>query len=102
MDDVITRIVDIEKQCSADVEAAQFEYVKNIEAHKRLLEEKKSREHAEILSRENTRQSKAVEEAKRKIEVTSADFVADIENLFQNQALNEAIKEDIVSILLGG
>jgi len=102
MDDVITRIVDIEKQCSADVEATQLEYGKNIEAHKRFLEAKKTRERAEILSAENKRQSQAVEDAKRNIEAVSADFITDMENLFRDQGLNEAIKKDIVSILLGG
>ncbi|HNZ64342.1 MAG TPA: hypothetical protein PKJ10_00780 [Smithella sp.] len=102
MDDVITRIVDIEKQCAADVEATQLEYGKNIEAHKRFLEARKTGERAEILSAENTRQSQAVEDAKRNIEALSADFITDIENHFRDQDLNEAIKKEIVSILLGG
>ncbi len=40
MDEVITRIVDIERQCSTDIKAVQLEYKNNIEAHKRFLEEK--------------------------------------------------------------
>ena len=53
MDDVITRIVEIEKQCSADVEQARLEYAKNIEAHKRVLEEAKSSERARIILSQN-------------------------------------------------
>ncbi|KQC07263.1 MAG: hypothetical protein APR62_00630 [Smithella sp. SDB] len=100
MDDIITRIVDIERQCSADVEAVQIEYKNNIEDHKRFLEEKKSRECADILSGENIRLSQAVEEAKKQSDVTSNAFITDIENIFKDQSLNELIKENIISILL--
>jgi hypothetical protein len=100
MDEVITRIVEIEKQCSANVEQAELEYGKRIEAHKRILEEKKTRERALIISAENTRLTKAVEEAKILTEGTSAALRRDSESLFQDPLLNEAIIEDIISILL--
>ena len=100
MDEVITRIVEIEQQCSADVEKVQLEYQNRIEAHKKLLEDKKNKERDQILSTENIKLTKAVEEAKRKIKVDSAAFEKDNEVLFQDPVLNERIKEDIISILL--
>jgi len=100
MDDVITRIVEIERQCSADIEQARLEYGKNVETHRRSLEEKKTREHAQIVSEESARQAQAVEDAKRQIEAVNASFRRDREGLFQDPVLNKAIKEDIISILL--
>jgi hypothetical protein len=100
MDDVITRIVEIERQCSADVEQAQLEYGKKIEARKRILEEKKNEECARITLAENTRLTQTVEEAKKQTAAASAAFKKDDESRLQDQLLNEAIKEDIISILL--
>jgi len=100
MDDVITRIVEIERQCSADVEQARLEYGKTIEAHKRVLEEKKAKERARIISIENTRLTQAVEDAKTEIEAASAAIRRESESLLEDQLLKKAIKEDIISILL--
>jgi hypothetical protein len=102
MDNVITRIVDIEKQCAAEVEAADLEYAKKIEVHKRFLGEKMARERDEISAGKNSRISEAVKEAERQSREASDAFVRDMENLFRNQALNEEIKKDINSILLEG
>jgi hypothetical protein len=101
MDEVITRIVEIERQCAADVEQAELESAKKIEAHQRLLEEKILRDRTLITSAENSRLTRAVEEARKQIEAASAAFRKDIENLYQNPILIEAIKKDIISILLG-
>ncbi|MCU0595885.1 MAG: hypothetical protein MUC98_10555 [Desulfobacterota bacterium] len=100
MDEVITRIVEIERQCSADVELAELEYGKKIEAHRRILEEKKARECALILSQENARLTRALEVAKRQVEASSVALRRESENTVQNPALIEAIKEEIISILL--
>jgi hypothetical protein len=100
MDEVITRIVEIEKQCSADVEQARLEYEKNVEAHKRVLEEKKTNERARIISIEKTRLTKAVEEAKEKTEAATAAVLKQSESRLHDPALSEAIKKDIISILL--
>ncbi|MEN6321383.1 MAG: hypothetical protein ABFD82_21890 [Syntrophaceae bacterium] len=100
MDEVITRIVEIESQCSADIEHAQLEYAKDIETQKRILEERKTREFAQIIAAENTRLTQSIEEAKKQTESTSVAFRQDSESLFQDPILNESIKEDIISILL--
>jgi Fe2+ transport system protein B len=99
MDDLITRIVEIEKQCSAAVEEAQLDYGKNIEAHQRLLEEKKAKERARIIAAENTRLTNTIEEAKKQIASVSEALQRDNENLFQDSARNESIKKDMISIL---
>jgi len=101
MDEMITRIVESERQCSADIEQARLEYEKNIEAHQTRLEEKKSIEINRITTEENTRLTQTVFEAKKQIETASAAFRRDSESLFQNPYLNEAIKKDMISILLG-
>jgi len=102
MDEVITRIIEIERQCSHDIEQAELTYAKNIEIRKQLLEGKKTRELTQIVSTEDTRLTKAIEEAKRQTEATSATFRRDSESLFQNPVLKEAIKENIIAILVGG
>jgi len=101
MDEMITRIVEIERQCSADIEQARLEYAKNIAAHQIHLEEKKASEFSRITTEENTRLTQTIIEAKKQIEAASAAFRRDSESLFQNPDLNEAIKKDMISILLG-
>lgn len=100
MDEVITRIMEVEKQCEADVKKAESEYPKKIEKHKHILEEKKSTEQAGIAAAENTRLNQAIDKAKKQIEVDSAAFRQDIESRFRDPALNKAVKENIISILL--
>ena len=100
MDEVITRIMEMERQCSNDVEQAEAEYSKKIEEHKHILEEKKTKEHARIISAESTRLTQAIEKTKREIEAVSTGFRRDSESRLQDPVLNEAIKEDIISILL--
>lgn len=102
MDDVIARIVDIERQCSADIEEARIASEKKIADHKRMIEEKKARERAGMISAENTRLTKSVEEAKKQIEDSSAAIRSDRDKLFHDPVLNERIKQDIISILLEG
>ncbi len=100
MDNVITQIVKIEKQCADEVENAEREYRKKIEVYKNTIEEKKAREFALIITKGNERLAQALEEAKRQ---TDAEFLASTinnEKLYQDPVLNEEIKEKIVSILL--
>lgn len=102
MDEVITRIMEIERQCSADVEQAELQCAKRIEAHNRLLEEKRTLEHARILAAEKNRLTQAIEEAKARTETASIAFRSDCESLFHDRALREKAKRKIISILLGG
>ncbi len=102
MDEVITRIVAIERQCSAEVEQARQNYTKNIESRRRSLEEEKTRAFAQITASENLRLTRAIEEAQKKTGEASSAFQRDCESPFQNPALVEAVREDIISILLGG
>jgi hypothetical protein len=102
MDTVITRIIEIEREAAMDIQRAEDTSRQNIEAHRRALEEEKERVRANIISTENSRLTQAAYEAKSKTEATSAHLRKDWESLFQDPALNEAIKEDIISILLEG
>jgi len=100
MENVITQIVEIEKQCAGEVEKAEREYREKIEVYKNTIEEKKSREIALIVTEGNERLAQALEQAKKQ---TEAEFLAstrDNEKLYQDQVLTEEIKEKIVSILL--
>lgn len=102
MDEVITRILEIERQCTSDIEQTRLECEKNIEDRKRTLEEKISHEKNQISVTENSRLTRAVEEAKKLTEAASAAFQRDCERPFHNPVLTETIKEDIISILLEG
>ena len=99
---MITRIVAIERQCSADVEQVRQEYANNIESRKQSLEDQKTRAFAQITAAEKLRLTKAMEEAKRQTEEASLAFQRDCEIPFQNQALAQTIQEEIISILLEG
>ncbi len=102
MDEMIAGILEIERQCSADVERAELECGRKIETHKRLLEEKKTKERTRILAAEKDRLTQAVEEAKRQTEAASAAFRRESESLFHDSASNGAIEKEILSILLVG
>jgi len=102
MDAVVTRIIEIERQCAAAVEQNERDSAGRIEEHKRALEEEKALRRDQILSTENSRRIQTIAEAKRKSETVSAASKHDRESLFQDSSLNKAIQEDILSILLEG
>ena len=100
MEDMITRIVEIEKQCAVEIEKAEREYRQNIETYKGIAQEKKARECARIINEGDARRAQVIEEAEKK---TLAEFQAaegDIERLYQDMLLDREIQEKIVSILL--
>ncbi len=100
MENVITRIVKIEKQGSEEVEKSELEYRKKIDAHKGVLEEKKTRECALIIAAGNQRLEQAITEAKKHLEAKRSEAISDNKKLYQDSSLNEAIKEKLISILL--
>jgi hypothetical protein len=100
MDTVITRIIEIEKQSAAEIGQAEDTYRKNIEAHRRILDEKKERAHAQTISIENDRLTQALRELNKQTEEASLASARDYETRFHDQALVEAVKEKIVAILL--
>ena len=102
MDEVITRIVEIERQCSADIENSQRDSKNKIEAHRQFLEDKKNKERDQIIFEENARLSRAVEETASKIKAEFVVSEKENEILFQDPVLNEQIRENIISILLAG
>jgi len=102
MANVITRIVEIEKQCAEEIDKAQRESTNKIDAHRLALEEKKENEFAAIIFAGNERLAQALEEAKEETRIESITADREIERLVQNQELKETIKEKIVSILLSG
>ncbi len=101
MDAVVTRIIEIEKRCAAAVEQAGQDSARRIDERKRVLEEEKAARREQILSAENSRRIQTIEEAKRKAGAALASLRSERESLFHNPSLNETIREDILSILLG-
>jgi protein-tyrosine-phosphatase len=100
MENVITRIIEVEKQCADEVEKAEQEYRQKIDAYKKTIEEKKAREFELIITAEKEKLTQALDEAKKKSEADAIAERRDDEQLYQDPALNEAIKEKILSILL--
>ena len=100
MDAVINRIIEIEKQSAKDVERAEVAYRKNIETHRRTLEEEKERVHARIISTENERLTQALQKLNKQTKEASLASASDFETHFSNKAFVEAVKEKIVAILL--
>ncbi len=102
MTDVITRIVEIEKQCTEEIERAQRESKTAIDAHRLGLDERKEKEFAAIISAGNERLAQAIKEAE---EQTREEFLAvdrENERLVGDPDLKKEIKEKIISILLSG
>lgn len=100
MDAVITRIIEIEKQSAMDIKRVEDACRKNIESHRRTLEEDKERAHTLIISTENSRLIRTLSELKKQTEEASLATAREYEMRFQAPALIEAIKEKIVDILL--
>lgn len=100
METVITRIIEIERQSAMDIQRAEDACRKNIEAHRRTLEDEKERAHAQCISNENARLTRTLSDLKKKAEEASLAAAGEYETRFQDPALIEAIKEKIVDILL--
>lgn len=100
MKTVITRIVELEKQCAAEVEQAERESKERIEAHRVGLEERKKKEFAAIEAANKERLAGALKEVEAEVERESEAVRRDHERLEQDAALREEIREKILSLLL--
>jgi len=98
--DMITRIVEIEKQCADEIEKAERACRQKIESHRGAVQERKARECARIVSEGDDRLAQAIEEAKKTAEAEFQAAQGDIERLYQDPSLDREIQEKIVSILL--
>lgn len=100
MDAVITRIIEIEKQCAMEIKRAEDVSRERIEAHKRDLKEKREQEYARIRAAEDARASRAIEALKKQTEAAFSAACRNDESRFQDPAVTEAIQEKILTILL--
>jgi protein-tyrosine-phosphatase len=100
MDTVMTRVLEVEKECAGAVEKAEQEYRQKIEAYKKAIEEKKTREFDLIIAAGNEKLKEALERAKKQAETEFIALQKDSERFYQDPALTDAIKEMILSILL--
>jgi len=101
MDDIIKKIVEVEKVCSEDVENAALEYRRKIDTLKYELENKKAQAEAEILESNKKRSKSLVEEANERIKAELNEIHKEKDLLIQEKELCETIKERIVLIVLG-
>lgn len=99
-DNVIARIIDVEKECAEEVEKAELEYRQNIEAHKKVLEEKKAREFDLIIAAGKEKLTETIDTAKKQADIEFTALQQESEGLYKDRALNETIKEKVLSILL--
>jgi hypothetical protein len=100
MDELITRIVEIERQSEADVRLAESQYAECIDALRRSLEEEMTSKRERILSDANSRFTEAVDEARKRADADTASIKNSSERVFQDPVLIEEIKETVISILL--
>ena len=100
MENMISHIIEIEKQCAGEIEQAEQAYRQKIEAHKGAAREKKTGEYARIVSEDNDRLAQAIEEAEKKTEAEFRATQSDMERLYQDTLMDREIQEKIVSILL--
>ena len=100
MDDIIKKIIEVEKVCSEDIENAGLEYKKKIESLRRELENKKAQAEAEILESNKKRFKSAVEEANEHVTKELNEIHKEKDLLVQDRELCKAIKERIVLIVL--
>ena len=100
MENVIARIVEIEKQCADSIDKAEKDSKEKIEAHGRMLEEKKKKESAAITAETSEKLIRSIEEEKKRIEAETDAARKDNERIYQDSALHETIKQKIVALLL--
>jgi len=101
MDDIIKKIIEVEKVCSDDIEDAELEYKKKIETLRFELENKKAQAKAEILESNKKRFKSEVEEANEYVKKELNEIHKEKDLLIQDRELCKAIKERIVLIVLG-
>ena len=101
MDDIIKKIIEVEKVCSEDIESAELEYKKNIETLRYKLENKKAQAKDEILESNKKRFKSAIEEANEHVTKELNEIHKEKDQLIKDRELCKAIKERIVSIVLG-
>jgi hypothetical protein len=101
MNDIIKKIIEVERVCSQDIENAVLEYRKKIETLKYELENRKAQAKAEILESNKKRFRSAVEEANEHVRKELSEIHKEKDLLIQDRELCKAIKERIVSIVLG-
>jgi len=101
MDDIIKKIIEVEKVCSEDIESAGLEYKKKIETLRYELEKKKAQTKAEILESNKERFKSAVEEANEHVKKELNEINKEKDLLIQDRELCEAVKERIILIVLG-
>ncbi|HOO46057.1 MAG TPA: hypothetical protein PLM29_07510 [Deltaproteobacteria bacterium] len=100
MENMITRIVEVEKQCAQDIARAEQEYKKNIEDHKRALEDTKAQAFSDIADESATRLERLIEDARSKAQAETLTAEDSLVRLSKDVSTLETIKERIVSILL--
>ena len=101
MDDIIRKIVEVEKACSEDIENAALEYTKKIDTLKCELENKRAQAEAEILQSNKKRYKSLVEDANEQVKSELNEIHKETDLLIQDRELCKAIKERIVLIVLG-
>ncbi|MBN2297881.1 MAG: hypothetical protein JXM72_04780 [Deltaproteobacteria bacterium] len=100
MENVITRIVEIEKQCAQDIANAEQEYRKTIEIHKRAIEDKKAKAFNNIDIEANKRLNRAIEDARSKAQADSLAARDSFGRIYKDSSIHKSVKEKIVSIIL--
>jgi F0F1-type ATP synthase membrane subunit b/b' len=101
MDDIIRKIVEVEKVCSEDLENAALESRRKIDTLKYELENKRAQAEAEILESNKKRYKSLVEDANEQVKSELNEIHKETDLLIQDRELCEAIKERIVTIVLG-
>ena len=100
MDDIIKKVMEVERLCSEDIENTALEYKKKIETLRYELEKKKAQAKAEILESNKKRFKSEVEEANEYVKEELNQIHKEKDLLIQDKKLCKAIKERIVKIVL--
>jgi hypothetical protein len=101
MENVIARIVEIEKQCAETIDKAEKDSKEKIAAHSRMLEEKKEKKFSAITAAASENLARTIEESKKRIESETEAAKKDNKRILQDSALHETIKQKVLSMLLG-
>ena len=101
MNDIIKKIIEVEKACSEDIESAELEYKNKIETLRYELENKKAQAKAEILESNKKRFKSAIEEANEHVTKELNEIHKEKDLLVKDRKLCSAIEGRIVSIVLG-
>ena len=100
MEDLIARVVGVERLCAEAVSKAEKDVEERLAAHALILAERRTSEFAAITAAASEKLARSIESAWRQVAEDLAAVRKSNELIGQDKSLHETIKQKIVTMLL--